>query len=147
MENKINLNTENIEEISIESEIPENAESIILPDRFRDLLPCVCPQNLINEAGAIDAATVGRVVNFNVLVRNLCPNKPFIICVIIYKIVGTTRVTLAQIADVVTNTTGTTCSDFVKPLTAVINEPICSSERIWFRVIGNYVNCCNVPLS
>jgi len=140
MENKMSLNTTNIEEIIIDP------ESIILPDRFRDLTPCVCPQNLPDEAGAIDAATVGRVINFNLLVRNLCPNKPFIVCIVIYKIVGTTRVVIAQIAEVVTNTTGTTCGDFVQPLTAVINEPICSNQRIFFHVIGNYVNCCNVTL-
>lgn len=146
MENKKNLNTENIEAVTIEPEIPVNPESIILPDRPRDLVPCVCPQNLINEAGAIDGATVGRVVNFNLLVRNLCPNKPFIVCIVIYKIVNETKVILAQISKVVTNTNGSTCSDYVEPMTAVINEPICSNQRIWFHVIGNYVNCCDIPL-
>ncbi|MEW8993809.1 hypothetical protein [Clostridium sp.] len=140
MEKGIDLTTKNIGEIIIEP------ESIILPDRFRDLTPCVCPQNLPDEAAAIDAATVGRVINFNLLVRNLCPNKPFIVCIVIYKIVGTERVVLAQIAEVVTNTTGTACGDFVRPLTAVINEPICSNQRIFFHTIGNYVNCCNVTL-
>lgn len=149
MKNEISFDPSNIDEVIVDVNVPEtlqveefNEDGTLLADRERRLHPGQCPDHF-GDAAIIDARTDARVIDFDLVVRNLVPHKNFAVCITIYKFERGHRVNLAQIARIVRRRHDH-CGDHEEHITAVIKEPICSDERIFFHVIGNYVDCCDI---
>ncbi len=125
----------------------------------KNLVPCCCPIEIEKD---VDAKSKCRLLKFEIDVENLCPNKDFLLFVAVYKIKnwphGTDKckeedrswhpdrkVSLGQICrrvrlDERCNECGCKKECFI----LVIDEPICSDEKIYYKIFGNYVEACNI---
>lgn len=113
-----------------------------------------CTDSVIFDAGDIELTSLGRILQLDVTLRSICPNKRVALAILLNEVDDEDNESVIGMKTlVIPAQTGTSCQDIlIRCIKFVLPDtlPMCNERNIKARFIANYMDfdfeCCNLIL-